>query len=92
VETIFAGALRLFRERVRLGGKRIRLLGVGMSHLVREPLRQLELFAEDPGGEEGARLRAQVTDEIRRRLGDGAITRARLVERPDRDSPRGRGR
>jgi DNA polymerase-4 len=84
VEDVFAAAARLFRERIRLGRERIRLLGVGVSGLVREPLRQLELF--DPG--EAARGRAEtiarVADRIREIHGDRAITRGRLVPRRGR--------
>jgi hypothetical protein len=55
-----------------------------MTNLVREPTRQLELFEEDPGAAEQARRRAEVSDAIREKLGDAAITRGRLVDRPRR--------
>lgn len=86
VEEIFSGAVKLLRERVRLEGRSIRLLGVGATQLVRRPLRQLDLFDHSADEEEQARRRAEVADAIREKLGDAAITRARLLPEghPDR--------
>ena len=84
VEDIFSRSLTLFRERVHFGNRSIRLLGVGVTNLSREPLRQLDLFEEDPGSRERATNRARVTDAIRKKLGDGAILRGRLLEGRER--------
>lgn len=84
VEEIFAAALRLLRERVRFAGRSVRLLGVGVTNLRREPAIQLEMFEPDPGEAGRARTRARVADAIRQKLGDGAIVRGRLVERKER--------
>jgi len=84
-EEIQAAAAALFRERIGLGGKGIRLLGVGVSNLEVEATRdQPDLFS-DP-----VRLRVERTaraeDTVRRRFGEEAITRARLI-RPDDEEP-----
>ncbi len=75
---IFESA-RALLHRVDLGGAGIRLLGVGTSGLLpRSTSRQADLFeASELDREE--RL-AQLTDQIRERLGDGAITRARELK------------
>jgi DNA polymerase-4 len=77
---IHAAAAQLLAERIALGGSGVRLLGVGVSNL--EPARapeQPDLFP-DPGRERGERS-ALVEDEVRRRFGEDAITRARLLDR-----------
>ena len=79
VEEIFATAVELFRERVRLGSRKVRLLGVGASQLTREPLRQLDLFDKRVESQSPAERLAQVADKIKKKLGDRAITRARLL-------------
>ncbi len=72
-DPIYRVALELVRPEVR--AKRIRLLGVG-AHGLGEPA-QLGLFAsEDPR----RRAAAEAQDEIRRRYGNRALTRARLVD------------
>ncbi|MBI4606872.1 MAG: DNA polymerase IV [Planctomycetes bacterium] len=81
VEEISAAAVGLFRERVRFGAHAVRLLGVGVAGLTREPMRQLELFGADAGARERLERLARAEDAVRERLGDGAITRGRLVER-----------
>jgi len=71
-EPIWRTALELARPEVR--GIRVRLLGVTASHLGTPD--QLSLFAT-----EDARRRAAVeaADELRRRYGERAVTRARLI-------------
>jgi DNA polymerase-4 len=81
-DPIFRTALELARPEVR--GRRIRLLGVG-AHGLGEPT-QLGLFAdEDPR----RRKAVEAQDEIRRRYGSRALTRARLLGDPLAD-PGGR--
>jgi DNA polymerase-4 len=71
-DPIYRTALELARPEVR--GRRIRLLGVG-AHGLGEPA-QLGLFAsEDPR----RRAAVEAQDAIRRKYGNRALTRARLV-------------
>ncbi len=75
VEPIYRTALELARPEIR--GRRIRLVGVAGSGL-EEPA-QMALFGdEDPR----RRRAAEATDEIRRRFGERAVTRARLLRAP----------
>jgi DNA polymerase-4 len=73
-EPIWRTALDLAKPEIR--GIRVRLLGVGTSNFT-EPA-QLSLFG---GGDDEARRRAatEASDAIRRRYGDRAVTRARLL-------------
>jgi len=71
-EPIFRTALELARPEVR--GKRIRLVGVTASHLA--PGEQLGLF---PDAEPRRRRVVEAADAIRRRWGERAVTRARLI-------------
>ena len=81
-DPIFRTALELVRPEAR--GRRIRLLGVG-AHGLGEPA-QMGLFAtEDPR----RRKATEAQDEIRRKFGSGALTRARLLGDPLAD-PGGR--
>ena len=81
-DPIFRTALELVRPEAR--GRRIRLLGVG-AHGLGEPA-QIGLFAtEDPR----RRKAVEAQDEIRRRYGSRALTRARLLGDPLAD-PGGR--
>ena len=71
-EPIYRVALELARPEVR--GLRIRLLGVSASHLGERE--QLSLFASD----DPRRRRAiEAADRLRRRFGERAVTRARLL-------------
>jgi DNA polymerase-4 len=60
--------------RPQLKGVTVRLLGVAATHLTDR--QQLSLF----GGDERLEAATRATDEIRRRFGARAITRARLLE------------
>jgi len=71
-EPIWRTALELARPEVR--GIRVRLLGVTASKLA--PEEQLPLFAE---GDDRVRRVVDVADRLRRRFGERAITRARLL-------------
>src|SRR5262249_7123183 len=51
VEGLFARVLELFWERVHLGGRKVRLLGVGGSGLTHEPEHQLDLFDKKGRGQ-----------------------------------------
>jgi DNA polymerase IV len=78
-EPIWQVALELARPEVR--GLRVRLLGISVSHLdVREQLGLFESEGPDHAGGGDRRRRAtQAADAIRRRYGDRAVTRARLL-------------
>ncbi len=79
-EVIVAAARRLFREKIRLRGKGVRLLGVGVSTLEPEGGLPATLFP-DPA-EERARRLARAADAVRDRFGEEAVKRARLLRRP----------
>jgi DNA polymerase-4 len=90
-ETIVAAARALYRERVRLGGQGVRLLGVGVTGLA-----ETADSASSPGGtgslfrdasEERAERAARASDAVRTRLGDDAITRARLLRPAEKPRP-----
>jgi len=71
-EPIFRVALELARPEVR--GLRIRLLGVSASHLGERE--QLALFSDD---DPRRRRAVEAADRLRRRFGERAVTRARLL-------------
>ncbi len=78
-EAIVAAARRLLAERIDLGGRGVRLLGVGASGL--EPaLKVPEPLFPDPD-EARARRRAAAADAVRDRLGEDAVVRASLLRR-----------
>lgn len=76
-DPIARAARELFRERIRLGGKGVRLLGVRVTGL--EPSRTAPppLFGDVEA--DRARRLARATDAVRDRLGDEAVVRARLL-------------
>jgi DNA polymerase-4 len=78
-EVIVRTARELFRDRIRLKGRGVRLLGVGVSGLEPAGSRPAALFP-DPD-EERARRMARAADRVRDRLGEKAVTRARLLRR-----------
>jgi nucleotidyltransferase/DNA polymerase involved in DNA repair len=66
-------------ERVGIGARKVRLIGVGASNLTEgEEWEQLSLFT-DPGGERAARVE-RAMDEISEKFGRGSVTRATLLE------------
>ncbi len=71
-EVVFRSAVELARPHLR--GSRIRLLGVGASHL--DDGEQMALF---DATDERRRRATEAADEIRRRFGARAIRRARLL-------------
>ncbi|MCP3977728.1 MAG: DNA polymerase IV [bacterium] len=78
-EPLVDEARRMFRERIDLAGCGVRLLGLGVSGLDRGGLGQGALF-EDPA-EQRSRKAARAADAVRDRLGEKALTRARLIRR-----------
>jgi len=78
-EEIFAAARELFRTRIELSGRGVRLLGVGTSHFVPEGEGQLGLFTE-PARDRATRI-ARASDALARKFGEEVVTKARLVRR-----------
>jgi len=81
-EPLVEAARTMFRERIDLGGRGVRLLGLGVSGLEARGSGQAGLFHAP--GEVKARRMADAADAVRERLGEKAVTRARLLERPRR--------
>jgi len=77
-ETMRAMALELFRKFDRKG-KKVRLIGVGMSHLNNTDSEQLSLFQSDDGQQRRDRV-ADLLETIRDKYGEEAATRASLLE------------
>jgi DNA polymerase-4 len=77
---VFGLASELFAETHR--GKKVRLLGIYTSHFG-EATPQLGLFDEPKAPSPADRVR----DEVRKRFGDEAITRASLLGRRERRNP-----
>ena len=71
-DVIWHTAVELVRSHTR--GMTVRLLGIAATHLTDR--HQLSLF----GGDERQERATRATDEIRKRFGSTAITRARLLE------------
>ena len=82
-EEIFAAARALFRTRIELSGRGVRLLGVGTSHFVPEGEGQLDLFTE-PARDRATRI-ARASDALARKFGEEVVTKARLVRRKRED-------
>ena len=89
VEEIYEAALELLDERVDFGKRRIRLLGVGVSGLSGEARRQLEFF--DSARLEQAENIAAISEAVRRKIGDQAILRAKMLEKGKEKEPPGEG-
>lgn len=87
-DELYRAALDLLREKVDLGGRKLRLLGIGLGHLVGGEAVQLDLV-EAERHEREERVHQSVQD-IRDRLGRRAIQRGRLLE-PRTPTPRSPG-
>ncbi|MBI1950875.1 MAG: DNA polymerase IV [Acidobacteria bacterium] len=87
-EEIYTAARELFRTRIRLGGKGVRLLGVGATNLVPRRAGQLGLFP-DAALERSARV-ARAADILGEKYGEDVVTRARLLKAPAKKSARPR--
>ena len=78
-EIILAAVRELFARRIRLRGKGVRLLGVGVSSFKGAEDGQPSLFP-DAVDEKAHRL-AAAADALRDRFGESAVTRARLLRK-----------
>ena len=76
-EVVLAAARELFRERVFLKGRGVRLLGLGVSGLEAPGAGQAALFVDER--QEKLRKLAQTADGIREKFGKAALGRARLL-------------
>ena len=79
-EVVLAAARELFRERIELKGRGVRLLGVGVSGLEPPGSGQAALFANER--QEKLRSLARTADELREKFGKAALSRARLMPSP----------
>ena len=79
-EVVLEAARELFRERVDLKGRGVRLLGVGVSGLAAAGAGQAALFED--ARQEKLRSLARTADEIREKFGKAALGRARLLAQP----------
>jgi DNA polymerase-4 len=78
-EVIVEAARNLFRHRIDLHKKGVRLLGVGTSNLASAETAQPPLFP-DPNQVRAHKL-AKATDAVRDKMGENAVTRARLIKK-----------
>ena len=79
-EVVLSAARELFRERIDLKGRGVRLLGVGVSGLEPPGSGQASLFADQR--QEKLRSLAKTADELREKFGKAALGRARLLATP----------
>jgi len=83
-EAIVAVARRLLATRIDLGGRGVRLLGVGVSGLAPRESEQTNLF--DAPGDARRRKLIDVLDALHAKHGDRAPVRARLLPDPASDA------
>jgi len=83
-EAIIEAVRTMYRERVDLHGKGVRLLGVGVSGLVPAGSAQEPLFV-DAVTERSRRL-ALASDAVNDKLGENVMTRASLIRRKSREA------
>ena len=79
-EPLLAAAREILRLRVPLAGRGVRLLGLGVSGL--EPTRRAQAALFETRDTDRARRAALAADRVRAKLGDRALTRARLIRGP----------
>ena len=75
----------MYRDRIRLDGRGVRLLGLGVNGL--EPKKSIQgaLFT-DPDQRRARRI-ARATDAVRNKMGERSLTRARLLRKRSDDEP-----
>ena len=79
-EPLMQAGRTMFRERIHLKGRGVRLLGLGVSGLEPAGSGQSEMFVDED--ERRARRMARAADAVRDRLGERSLTRARLLRKP----------
>ena len=88
-EVVLAAARDLFRDRVFLKGRGVRLLGVGVSGLEPAGAGQAALFSDER--QEKLKNLARAADGIREKFGKSALARARLLPPPSAPGREGDG-
>jgi len=83
-DAILEAARTMYRARIDLRGQGVRLLGVGVSGLVRASSSPGSLFP-DPATERSRKL-TDVSDAVNDKLGEDVITRASLLRRKSREA------
>jgi len=78
-EALLEAAREMYRDRIDLEDRGVRLLGLGVSGLQPAGTGQASLF-EDPAQVKARRL-ARASDAVKNRMGENALTRARLLRR-----------
>ncbi|MCX5752431.1 MAG: hypothetical protein NTW97_02160 [Candidatus Krumholzibacteria bacterium] len=84
IVAILEAARAMYRERIDLHGQGVRLLGVGVSALVRAGSAPGSLFP-DPATERARKL-TEAQDAVNDKLGEDVITRASLLRRKSREA------
>lgn len=82
-DTIYRAVSGLYRDKVDLGGKAVRLLGVGTSGFIPVKESQLPLFAS-PGDDKRGKI-ARTIDALRGKHGEKSVVRGSLMgKKPER--------
>jgi len=83
-ETIIDAVREMYRDRIELRGRGVRLLGVGVSGLVPAGTAQEPLFVDAATAR--SRLLALASDAVNDKLGEDVVTRASLLRRKPREA------
>ena len=83
-DAIVEAARTMYRERIDLHGKGVRLLGVGVSGIVPAGSAPAALFPD--ADTERARKLAEAQDAVNDKLGEDVVTRASLLRRKTREA------
>ena len=78
---VAAAARSLYRKNRPAKGRKVRLLGVALSKLAPAGSGQAELFVDE--SRERQRRAEKTVDAIRKAMGKDAVTRGRLLRRPE---------
>jgi nucleotidyltransferase/DNA polymerase involved in DNA repair len=83
-DALIEAARTMYRDRIELHGKGVRLLGVGVSGIVPSGSAPAPLFP-DPQVQRARKL-AEAQDAVNDKLGDDVVTRASLLKRKGREA------